>query len=81
MGSESYPFAEAVRLAYANRVSLSATGYYATPEIVWDRERGRGRPFYYFAYGAACTECRDGPAHGGRTGSCAPTSSTTSAAR
>jgi xanthine dehydrogenase large subunit len=56
VGSEAYPFAEAVRLAYANRVSLSATGFYATPEIVWDRERGRGRPFYYFAYGAACTE-------------------------
>ena len=56
VGSEAYPFAEAVRLAYVNRVSLSATGFYATPEIVWDRERGRGRPFYYFAYGAACTE-------------------------
>ena len=56
VGGEAYPFAEAVRLAYVNRVSLSATGYYATPEIVWDRERGRGRPFYYFAYGAACTE-------------------------
>ena len=56
VGGEAYPFAEAVRLAYANRVSLSATGFYATPEIVWDRERGRGRPFYYFAYGAACTE-------------------------
>ncbi len=56
VGGHAYPFAEAVRLAYVNRVSLSATGYYATPEIVWDRERGRGRPFYYFAYGAACTE-------------------------
>ena len=56
VGGEAYPFAEAVRLAYVNRVSLSATGFYATPDIVWDRERGRGRPFYYFAYGAACTE-------------------------
>ena len=56
VGAHAYPFAEAVRLAYVNRVSLSATGYYATPEIVWDRERGRGRPFLYFAYGAACTE-------------------------
>ena len=49
-------FADAVRLAYANRVQLSATGFYRTPDIVWDREAGRGRPFYYFAYGAACTE-------------------------
>ena len=56
VAGEAYPFAEAVRMAYVNRVSLSATGYYATPEIVWDRERGRGRPFLYFAYGAACTE-------------------------
>ena len=49
-------FAEAVRLAYANRVQLSATGFYRTPDIVWDREAGRGRPFYYFAYGCGVTE-------------------------
>ena len=56
VGGTAYPFAQAVQMAYVNRVPLSATGFYATPEIVWDRERGRGRPFYYFAYGAACTE-------------------------
>lgn len=50
------PFAKAVDLAYSHRVSLSATGFYATPEISWDRIRGKGRPFYYFAYGAAVTE-------------------------
>ncbi len=49
-------FADAVRLAYANRVQLSATGFYKTPDIVWDREAGRGRPFYYFAYGCGITE-------------------------
>src|SRR5690606_20107703 len=38
------------------RVPLSATGYYATPKLNWDRRAGRGRPFLYFAYGAACTE-------------------------
>ena len=38
------------------RVSLSSTGFYATPEINWDRESFSGRPFYYFAYGAAVTE-------------------------
>ena len=38
------------------RVSLSATGYYATPGIHWDRAAGRGKPFHYFAYGAAAAE-------------------------
>ena len=50
------PFAEFVDAAYMARVSLSATGFYKTPDIHWDREAGRGRPFYYFAYGAACSE-------------------------
>ena len=49
-------FAQAAQSAYQARVSLSATGFYATPKIVWDRIRGTGRPFYYFAYGAAVTE-------------------------
>ncbi|MFD1340941.1 xanthine dehydrogenase molybdopterin binding subunit [Litorisediminicola beolgyonensis] len=56
VGGESLSFKEAVTLAYEARVSLSATGFYATPELSWDRIRGRGRPFYYFAYGAALTE-------------------------
>ena len=56
VGGEAYPFARAVELAYQGRVSLSATGFYATPDIEWDRIRGRGRPFFYFAYGAAVTE-------------------------
>ncbi len=56
VGSETYTFKEAVNLAYMNRVSLSATGFYATPKINWDRRLGRGRPFFYFAYGAAVSE-------------------------
>ncbi|NNU81301.1 xanthine dehydrogenase molybdopterin binding subunit [Halovulum dunhuangense] len=56
LGSRVLPFEEVVAAAYANRVSLSSTGFYATPDIVWDRRAGRGRPFYYFAYGAAVTE-------------------------
>ncbi|WP_179378403.1 xanthine dehydrogenase molybdopterin binding subunit [Jannaschia marina] len=56
VGGESYPFEKAATMAYAGRVPLSSTGFYATPEISWDREAGRGRPFYYFAYGAACSE-------------------------
>jgi len=47
---------EVVRQAYAERISLSATGYYATPGIHWDRVAGRGKPFHYFAYGAAVCE-------------------------
>jgi xanthine dehydrogenase molybdopterin-binding subunit B len=35
---------------------LSATGYYATPDIHWDRAAGRGKPFHYFACGAAVAE-------------------------
>jgi xanthine dehydrogenase molybdopterin binding subunit/xanthine dehydrogenase small subunit len=49
-------FAEVVKKAYLSRVSLSTTGYYATPGIHWDRVAGRGNPFHYFAYGAAVTE-------------------------
>jgi xanthine dehydrogenase large subunit len=54
--SHSLPFAEAVKLAYQNRISLSSTGFYKTPEVKWDRLKGQGRPFYYFAYGIAITE-------------------------
>ena len=56
IGEEEISFAQAAASAYENRVSLSSTGYYKTPEIEWDRIKGRGRPFFYFAYGAAVTE-------------------------
>jgi xanthine dehydrogenase large subunit len=49
-------FDELARDAWMNRVSMSATGFYATPKIHWDRDNARGRPFYYFAYGAAVSE-------------------------
>jgi len=52
----SYSFAQAASLAWQARVSLSATGFYKTPQIEWDRLKGRGRPFFYYAYGAALTE-------------------------
>jgi xanthine dehydrogenase large subunit len=51
-----YSFADVAAMAYQARLSLSSTGYYCTPKIVWDRVRGMGRPFFYFAYGAAVTE-------------------------
>ncbi|MEN9409788.1 MAG: xanthine dehydrogenase molybdopterin binding subunit [Pseudomonadota bacterium] len=56
VAGEEYDFARVVNWAYQARVSLSSTGFYATPKIVWDRMRGVGRPFFYFAYGAAVTE-------------------------
>ncbi|SEH90532.1 xanthine dehydrogenase molybdopterin binding subunit [Paracoccus alkenifer] len=53
---ETIPFSQAVQMAYMARVQLSAAGFYATPKIHWNRAQGSGRPFYYFAYGAACAE-------------------------
>ena len=55
-GAELVPFATLCRLAHMGRVSLSATGFYATPRIAYDRAAHHGRPFYYFAYGAAVSE-------------------------
>jgi xanthine dehydrogenase large subunit len=51
-----FPFDAVVRDAYMARVSLSATGFYATPKVTWDRDSAKGRPFFYFAYGAAVSE-------------------------
>lgn len=55
-GDVTMPFAQAAMLAYTNRVSLSATGFYKTPDLSWDRIKGQGRPFFYFAQGIALTE-------------------------
>lgn len=55
-GNHAMRFEELTRLAYFARVGLSSTGFYKTPKIHWDRANVRGRPFYYFAYGAACAE-------------------------
>jgi xanthine dehydrogenase large subunit len=51
-----WTFAELVQQAYRARVSLSSTGFYRTPKIAWDKTAMRGRPFFYFAYGAAVSE-------------------------
>ncbi len=56
IGNRTLRFGELAKLAYLHRVQLSATGFYKTPKIWYDRERARGRPFYYFAYGAAASE-------------------------
>jgi len=49
-------FPDLINLAYLNQTSLSATGYYKTPDIHYDKDKGRGKPFHYFAFGMAVTE-------------------------
>jgi xanthine dehydrogenase large subunit len=56
VGDKTIAFKDAAKSAYEARVSLSATGFYKTPDVAWDRIKGQGRPFFYFAYGAAMTE-------------------------
>jgi xanthine dehydrogenase large subunit len=56
VGNEEMTFADLVAEAYLGRVSLSSTGFYATPDIHFDAETMRGTPFFYFAYGAAVSE-------------------------
>jgi len=56
IGSEVLSFEELVQKAWFARVSLSATGFYRTPKIHYDRATFSGRPFFYYAYGAAVSE-------------------------
>ena len=56
LGEQSIGFGEAARQVWHARISLSATGFYSTPKIHYDPKTMRGRPFYYFAYGAAVSE-------------------------
>ncbi|MEZ9338377.1 xanthine dehydrogenase molybdopterin binding subunit [Vibrio splendidus] len=53
---EIMTFNSFVELAWFNQISLSSTGFYRTPKIYYDHEKARGRPFYYYAYGASCSE-------------------------
>lgn len=53
---EFMSFDAVVQQAYFAQVSLSSTGFYRTPKIYYDRSKAAGRPFYYFAYGMACSE-------------------------
>ncbi|QTN24385.1 xanthine dehydrogenase molybdopterin binding subunit [Rhizobacter sp. AJA081-3] len=56
VNGRSLPFSAVVAQAYQDRVQLWSDGFYATPGLSWDREKLQGRPFYYFAYGAAVSE-------------------------
>lgn len=53
---KSIDFTELISKAYFERISLSVTGFYKTPDIFFDKTIGKGRPFHYFAYGMAATE-------------------------
>ena len=55
-GERALSFAAVCEAAYMQRVPLFAQGYYRTPEIHFDRTTGRGKPFHYFAFGAAVSE-------------------------
>jgi xanthine dehydrogenase large subunit len=56
VNNRAFELGEIATAAHAARVQLSAAGFYRTPKVVWDREKRAGRPFLYFAYGAACSE-------------------------
>ncbi|MFT5138978.1 MAG: xanthine dehydrogenase large subunit [Rhodothermales bacterium] len=56
LGTQKVTFPELVMQAWLGRVSLSATGFYKTPKVFYDRETASGRPFLYFAYGASVSE-------------------------
>ncbi|PKP36360.1 MAG: hypothetical protein CVT98_08140, partial [Bacteroidetes bacterium HGW-Bacteroidetes-15] len=54
--ANSIKFTELISAAYLNQISLSATGFYKTPDIHFDKTKGRGKPFHYFAFGMAVSE-------------------------
>ncbi len=56
VGKDKLSFGELAKQCWMKRVSLSATGFYATPKIHWDGKNLKGRPFFYFTYGAAVAE-------------------------
>jgi xanthine dehydrogenase large subunit len=56
IGAESISFEDLIKRAWFARISLSATGFYRTPKINYDRSTFSGRPFFYYAYGAAVSE-------------------------
>ena len=56
VGDHSIAFSDLIQQAYMSRISLSASGFYKTPKLKYDRATGNGRPFFYFAYGASCSE-------------------------
>jgi xanthine dehydrogenase large subunit len=56
IGKATIGFSDLAKACHAGRIHLSEASHYKTPKVVWDRPSAVGRPFYYFAYGAACSE-------------------------
>ncbi|MBA4108393.1 MAG: xanthine dehydrogenase molybdopterin binding subunit [Leptothrix sp. (in: Bacteria)] len=56
VGDQTLPFEQVISQAYFARVQLWSDGFYTTPKLHWDRATMQGRPFFYFAYGAAVSE-------------------------
>lgn len=56
IANQSMSLGELAKRAHQARIQLSATGFYATPNITWNRDKVKGKPFFYFAYGASCSE-------------------------
>ena len=56
VNGKSLPFSAVVAQGYLDRVQLWSDGFYATPGLSWDKDKMFGRPFFYFAYGAAVSE-------------------------
>jgi xanthine dehydrogenase large subunit len=56
IGNRVFSFDKIIKEAYLNRISLSSSGFYSTPKINFDKKNFKGRPFYYFCYGAAVSE-------------------------
>ena len=56
LGEREISFAELASTCFLERVSLSSTGFFATPKVTWNRDTASGQPFLYFAYGGACSE-------------------------
>lgn len=56
VGDSHIGFGDLASEMYLERISLSASGFYRTPKVSWNRAEAKGRPFFYFAYGAACSE-------------------------
>lgn len=56
IANQSMSLGELAKRAHQARIQLSATGFYATPSITWNRDKVKGKPFFYFAYGASCSE-------------------------
>ena len=56
IANKNISFKEFIKQAYLTRTALSATGFYKTPEIHYDRVKAKGQPFFYYANGVAITE-------------------------